>query len=206
MKTIIKYLALAVVVIAALAASFRTENLTEKNRRERMLEYKPSQLVEVMFRDSLASLASRAVSIGQLASGINDAEFMAGNSKVLGIGSPLFLVVRGEMDNPTLIDDELKATVDGVETNIPLKYIFGNTARDASGWFNIDDFRNTPDFNAVSAEMNKYIHTKVIGNNPQKFSQLTHIEFIGAVGISADDRNLTTLTVIPYILKVDNTK
>ena len=82
MKTIIKYLVLAVVVIAALAASFRTENLTEKNRRERMLEYKPSQLVEVMFRDSLASLASRAVSIGQLASGINDAEFMAGNSKV----------------------------------------------------------------------------------------------------------------------------
>ena len=123
MKTIIKYLALAVIIIAALAASFRTENLTEKNRRERMLEYKPSQLVEVMFRDSLASLASRAVSIGQLASGINDAEFMAGNSKVLGIGSPLFLVVRGEMDNPTLIDDELKATVDGVETNIPLKYI-----------------------------------------------------------------------------------
>ena len=171
-----------------------------------MLEYKPSQLVEVMFRDSLASLASRAVSIGQLASGINDAEFMAGNSKVLGIGSPLFLVVRGEMDNPTLIDDELKATVDGVETNIPLKYIFGNTARDASGWFNIDDFRNTPDFNAVSAEMNKYIRTKVIGNKQQKFSQPTHIEFIGAVGISADDRNLTTLTVIPYILKVDNTK
>lgn len=206
MKTIIKYLVLAVVVIAALAASFRTENLTEKNRRERMLEYKPSQLVEVMFRDSLASLASRAVSIGQLASGINDAEFMAGNSKVLGIGSPLFLVVRGEMDNPTLIDDELKATVDGVETNIPLKYIFGNTARDASEWFNIDDFRNTPDFNAVSAEMNKYIRTKVIGNKQQNISQLTHIEFIGAVGIPADDRNLTNLTVIPYILKVDNTK
>ena len=110
------------------------------------------------------------------------------------------------MDNPTLIDDELKATVDGVETNIPLKYIFGNTARDASGWFNIDDFRNTPDFNAVSAEMNKYIRTKVIGNKQQNISQLAHIEFIGAVGIPADDRNLTTLTVIPYILKVDNTK
>ena len=31
------------------------------------------------------------------------------------------------------------------------------------------------------------------------------VEFIGAVGIAADDRNLTTLTVIPYILKVEHT-
>lgn len=199
MKKIIRYAIVVLVIAAAFAASFRTENLTEKLHRERLAQYSPQELVESMFHDSLTTLQARAVTVHQLLDGVNDDAFVAANSRVLGIGSPSFYVIKGEMNAPTFVNDELKATIEGVEITIPLRYIFGNTARDASGWFSIDDFRNTPDFNAVSAEMNKYIGAKVIGNATQKLSTAQSVTFVGAVAVKEENPN--QLTVIPYILK-----
>lgn len=199
MKKIMRYAIVVLLLAAAVAASFRTENLTEKLHREQMAQYKPSEMVEVMFRDSLASLQDRAVTLRQLIDGVNDEAFVQANRRILGIGSPSFYVVKGEMNAPALVNDELKATVEDVEITIPLRYIFGNTARDASGWFSIDDFRNTPDFNAVSAEMNKYISKKVIPSSCHRFATVQKVEFVAAVAVS--DNTLHQLTLIPYILK-----
>lgn len=199
MKTIMKYAIVAIVLVVAVMASFRTENLTEKLRREQMTQHSTAEIVEAMFRDSIATLPDKAVTVRQLLDGIGDDAFVAAHSRVLGIGSPSFYVVKGELEAPTFVDDELRAVIDGVEITIPLRYIFGNTARDASGWFCIDDFRNTPDFNAVSAEMNHYIRTTVTDSASQKFSDVQTLTFVGATSVS--DKQLTRLTVIPYILK-----
>lgn len=201
MKNIFKTIVLVALALAAVGLSFRTENLTERNHREQLAAYKPSEYVEAMFRDSLSILEGRAITIEALASGLRDSAFVAQHSRVLGIGSPLLFVVKGEMEAPVLVADELRNTVHDVEIAMPVKYIFGNTARDASGWFCIDDFKNTPDFNAVSAEMNKYIRNNVIGSNATAFSQQEKVEFVGAVAIAVDEKHLSTLTVIPYILR-----
>lgn len=199
MKIIIRYAIVAIIIAAAIVASFSTENLTEKQHREQMAQYKPSEMVEAMFRDSLSSLQSRAVTIRQLLDGGNDEAFVSANSRLLGIGSPSFYVVKGEMNAPRFVNDELKGTVEGVDITIPLRYIFGNTARDASGWFSIDDFRNTPDFNAVSAEMNKYIGKNVTSGTSKKVSSMQSVSFVGAVAVK--EKKINSLTVIPYTLK-----
>lgn len=201
MKKTITYLIYGILAVVAIWGAFYTENLTERTKREKMAEYKPSELVGVMFGDSLPTLEARAISIRELSDSITDAGFVREHGRLFGIGSPLFFVVKGEMSSPILREDELHGSVDGVEVTIPLKYIFGNTAREASGWFNIDDFKNTPDFNAISAEMNRYIGANVIGDKAERLSADGSLSFLAAVAVPADAERIESLTIIPYVIK-----
>lgn len=203
-KTTMKYsriILLAAAIFAALYFSFYTENLTEKQKREEMSKYNPAQLVSAFMKDSLISLEQKALAISVFAEGIknNTDDFEKKHGKTLGIGSPIFYIVKGECSEAQLIDnEEIHATADGINIKIPVKYIFGNNARDASGWYNIDNFKNTMDFNAVSAEMNKYITQQM-----QKFqmSEDGKLTFVGAVAVPAQTAEISSLVITPYILK-----
>ena len=204
LKTTMKYsriILLAAATFAALYFSFYTENLTEKQKREEMSKYNPAQLVNSFMKDSLISLEQKALAISVFAEGIknNTDDFEKKHGKTLGIGSPIFYIVKGECSEAQLIDnEEIHATADGINIKIPVKYIFGNNARDASGWYNIDNFKNTMDFNAVSAEMNKYITQQM-----QKFqmSEDGKLTFVGAVAVPAQTAEISSLVITPYILK-----
>lgn len=190
------------VAFAAVYFSFYTENLTERQKREEMSRYNPEQLVNKIMKDSLASLEQKALSISMLAEGIrhNAEEFAKTHGKVLGIGSPVFYIVKGECHDAKLADgEEIHATADGISIKIPIKHIFGNNARDASGWFNIDNFKNTMDFNAVSAEMNKYITKETAGFKMPTEGQT--VTFVGAVAVPPHSSDISTLEITPYILK-----
>lgn len=200
-----KYSKIIIPTAAAFAAvyfSFYTENLTERQKREEMSRYNPEQLVNKIMKDSLASLEQKALSISMLAEGIrnNAEEFAKTHGKVLGIGSPVFYTVKGECHDAKLADgEEIHATADGISIKIPIKHIFGNNARDASGWFNIDNFKNTMDFNAVSAEMNKYITKETAGFKMPAEGQT--VTFVGAVAVLPHSSDISTLEITPYILK-----
>lgn len=200
-----KYSKIIILTAAAFAAvyfSFYTENLTERQKREEMSRYNPEQLVNKIMKDSLASLEQKALSISMLAEGIknNAEEFAKTHGKVLGIGSPVFYIVKGECHDAKLADgEEIHATADGISIKIPIKHIFGNNARDASGWFNIDNFKNTMDFNAVSAEMNKYITKEMAGFKMPAEGQT--VTFVGAVAVPPHSSDISTLEITPYILK-----
>lgn len=204
LKTTMKYsriILLAAAIFAALYFSFYTENLTEKQKREEMSKYNPAQLVNSFMKDSLISLEQKALPISVFAEGLknNTDDFEKKHGKTLGIGSPIFYIVKGECSEAQLIDnEEIHATADGINIKIPVKYIFGNNARDASGWYNIDNFKNTMDFNAVSAEMNKYITQQM-----QKFqmSEDGKLTFVGAVAVPAQTAEISSLVITPYILK-----
>lgn len=201
MKSASKKLFYILIVIVALWGSFYTENLTEKRQQEKIAQYNPEQLVADAMSNSLDGLQNRAVTLSELVAGIEtDSNLFAQKyGRTLGIGSPVFYVVKGQYDAFQLVQGEkLQGTMDGVAITIPLKYIFGNTARDASGWFNIDDFQNTMDFNAVSAAMNAYLSNQL--KNFQ-FIPSTEIEFIGAVAIPANISQIEQITLIPYQLK-----
>lgn len=200
-----KYSKIIILTAAAFAAvyfSFYTENLTERQKREEMSRYNPEQLVNKIMKDSLASLEQKALSISMLAEGIrnNAEEFAKTHGKVLGIGSPVFYIVKGECNDAKLADgEEIHATADGISIKLPIKHIFGNNARDASGWFNIDNFKNTMDFNAVSAEMNKYITNETAGFKMPAEGQT--VTFVGAVAVPPHSSDISTLEITPYILK-----
>lgn len=146
MKNIKKILLSIIVAFVAIWGSFYTENLTERQKREEMSKYNPEQLVKAIMKDSIGTLQEEALSIKELAEGIASGHeaFATKHGRTLGIGSPIFYVVKGECENVRLVnDEEIQGVTESITFTIPLKYIFGNTARDASGWFNIDNFQIT---------------------------------------------------------------
>lgn len=192
-----KIILCVILAIMALWGAFYTENLMEKQRREQLAELKPDELVGMMMRDSLATLEARAITLKQLKEGYQEESFAKQHGCVLGIGSPTFYIIKDECHHATIADEEIHAVAEGIQITIPLKYIFGNTAREASGWFNIDDFQNTTDFNTVSAAMNAYIARQVkdfsVGDGG-------NVEFLAGVAIQKD-ADMQQLTFIPYQLK-----
>ncbi len=186
-----------ILAIVALWGAFYTEKLTEKQRREQLAELKPDELVGVLMRDSLSSLEARATTLKQLKEGYQDETFAKQYGRVLGIGSPTFYLIKDECEHATIADDEIHAVAEGIQITIPLKYIFGNTARESSGWFNIDNFQNTTDFNAVSAAMNAYITQQV---KKFKVDDDGEVEFLAGIAVQKD-ADLQQITLIPYLLK-----
>ncbi len=195
-----KFIICIILAVVALWGAFYTENLTEKQRREQLAELKPDELVGVLMRDSLSSLQQRAITLKQLKEGYKDETFAQQYGRVLGIGSPTFYMIKDECGHATIADDEIHAVAEGIQITIPLKYIFGNTAREASGWFNIDNFQNTTDFNAVSAAMNAYITQQVKNFQVDDDGE---VEFLAGVAVQ-NDADLQQITLIPYQVKTLN--
>ena len=194
MKKVLICIAVAVV---ALWGAFYTENLTERRQREQLAQLKPDELVEVLMRDSLSKIEARAVTLKQLKEGYADEAFAKQHGRVLGIGSPTFYVIKDVCHHANVSDDEMHAVAEGMQITIPLKYIFGNTAREASGLFNIDDFQNTTDFNAVSAAMNAYIAGQL---KSFQFDDGGNVVFLAAVAVPKD-ADMQKVTLIPFELK-----
>ena len=159
MKKVIKYVIFAALFFVALWFSFYTEPLSVRKEREALKQYKPEQLVEHYWSTGLQDLEANALDVASFVNALQtDAQTLREKSgHVLGIGSNVCYVLKGDAENVSFSDDEFHFKLNGIDFKVPAKYIFGNTARDACGWFNIDDFQNTMDFNAVSACMNQRI-------------------------------------------------
>jgi len=204
MNKVIKYVIIAALFLVALWFSFYTEPLSVRKEREALKQYKPEQLVEHYWTTGLSDLEANALEVGNFITALkNDPQTLRENSgRVLGIGSNVCYVLKGEADDVSFADNEFHFTLHGIEFTIPAKYIFGNTARDACGWFNIDDFQNTMDFNAVSACMNQRIKDLVIGDKVQHAAEYTKCRFCGSIEVKPETKSLDELTLYPYILEL----
>ena len=202
MKKVIKYVIFAALFFVALWFSFYTEPLSVRKEREALKQYKPEQLVEHYWSTGLQDLEANALDVVSFVNALQaDAQTLREKSgHVLGIGSNVCYVLKGDAENVSFSDNEFHFRMNGIEFNVPAKYIFGNTARDACGWFNIDDFQNTMDFNAVSACMNQRIREQVIGEMVDKAAEISKIHFCGAIEVSTDAKAVDKLKLYPYIL------
>ncbi len=204
MNKVIKYIILAVIFLVAVWFSFYTEPLSVKKEREALKQYKPEQLVEHYWSKELTNLETNALDVPTFTKNfLSDPQALREKyGHVLGIGSNICYVLKGDAENISYASNEFHFNLNGINFTIPAKYIFGNTARDACGWFNIDDFQNTMDFNAVSACMNQRIKEKVIGDIINNSTEYTRCHFCAAVEISPEATTLESLTLYPYILEL----
>lgn len=104
-----------------------------------MKQYNPEQLVEYHWQNSLASLADQALPIEQFLQQLQaDPEALRQQSgHLLGIGSNVYYVISGDASDVTFSDHEFRFQLQDVDCHIPTKYIFGNVAREATGWFDL---------------------------------------------------------------------
>jgi len=205
MKKISKLLVGALLFFVALWFAFYTEPLSERKAREALKQYNPEQLVEHHWLNSMPQLASEALPLAQFVQQLQaDPEALRQQSgRLLGIGSNVYYVVTGDADDVTFADNEFCFSIEGVACHIPTKYIFGNVARDASGWFDIGDFQNTMDFNSVSACINQRIKEQVVGPLLADAQSIGCCHFCAAVEVKPGQRRVDSLVLYPYIFERD---
>lgn len=205
-KKTITYILLGICGILLIYNSVFIEKLDEKKQRDRIKNFNPKEMVDYFWDNQLDNILKNAVSLEKFDSLLlgNPVLLAKQYGKTVGISSNYCFLIKGDAlvknnGSGKLIID-LQSTV---KYSLLVKFIFSNTVRDASGYFNVDNFQNSMDFNAVSTELNAKIMKEVIADKVNSISDGTKIEFAGAVEVNIESV-AKELDIVP--LKLDIVK
>ncbi|MBN1482875.1 DUF2291 family protein [candidate division KSB1 bacterium] len=204
MKKYIKISVFALIVIVALYNSVYFEKLDERKAKESMKTFDPKDKAHYFWDNELDKLLASAIDLKLFDSQLvdNPENLTSQHGKAVGITSSYCFLVSGQTKQFLPDSEEIPVEItDGrSEYKLQIKYIFSNAARDATDYFNIDDFENTMDFNAISTELNKLILQREVS----KLDSLADgdvIKFIGAVEI--DPKNIPDqIAIVPLKIEV----
>ena len=201
-----KYISISIISTLAVVALYNSvyfEKLDTKKEKDSIKDFDPKDKVEYFWDNKLDEVLKSAIDIklfdSQLA---DDPETLMGHhGKGVGITSTYCFLVKGITKHvqPGSVDIPVDIKDSYADYNLKIKYIFGNTARDAIGYFNINDFENTMDFNAIASELNKIILNREIAKL-DSLSPGETIKFIGAVEINLENIS-KQVDVIPLRLE-----
>jgi len=79
--------------------------------------------------------------------------------------------------------------------------IFGNAVRDGTGLLDVNDFANSQDFNALSAEINRRIEQHVLPNLRRMATIGARVGFVGCAEIMDEDTDLNPLRIVPFLVE-----
>jgi predicted lipoprotein len=188
-----KYIHIAVIILLAGIALYHSvyfEKLDAKKSRDAMKHFYPKEKAIYFWENDLDELLTSAIDLKQFDSMLaNDAgKLTSEHGKCVGITSSYCFLVRGaaKVTSPDSKEMPVELTDGHAEYTLQIKYIFSNAARDATGYFNIDDFENSGDFNALSTELN----TLVLEREASKLDSLSEgetIKFIGALEVNTEN-------------------
>jgi predicted lipoprotein len=206
-KKFLIYIFSIICLIFLLWQSVYFEKLTQKKQKDTIKNFNPKQLVDYFWLNILPELSSNALLIETFDSLINFNKNILfdkyGNS--IGISSNYCFLVKGKNRIINVSNENAFISVSSKnDYYIKTKFIFSNTARDASGFFKLDDFQNSMDFNAVSSELNNRIMNEVdkIRSN---LKNDCIIEFVGAVEINLDifeENKKNKFEIIPFAISI----
>ena len=127
-------------------------------------------------------------------------------SHALGIGNLRYFLVSGKGIVAVVNDDDMVVTLRDDTTTfvrtIATEFIFGNAVRDATGLININEFKNTMDFNNVSAELNRIIREKVLPQFKPVIKKGDAITFTGAIEMNKAHPDLSHIEIVPIDVKI----
>lgn len=181
---------ISLVVIIALYHSFTFEPLDVKRMRESIKAFNPKEKAEYLWDNKLDEILQTAIDLksfdAQLADDPN--ALIQQNGKAIGITTVISFLVKGAAKQALPGADEISVEIQGgcAAYNLQIKYIFGNAARDAIGYYKIDEFENTMDFNAMSTEINRLIVQRELVKLDSIQPGET-MQFVGALEINSEN-------------------
>ncbi len=127
-------------------------------------------------------------------------EAFARHSHALGIGNIRYFMVQAEAEVVSRDDNFISvklANIPQAEFKIATEYIYGNEVRDASNLIPMTEFKNTMDFNNISASINKKIRNEVIPVLKKDAETGKRIRFFGATELNQKYVELNNIEIIP---------
>jgi len=203
-----KYLVILIIFLLAVFVVYNSvyfEKLDVKMQQEKKKNFNPKEAVVFFWKNKLNEILKTAINLKSFDSLLvaNPQYLIKQYGKTVGISSNYSFLVKGITKTVEHGAEEIPIVLNNGNTkyNLRLKYIFGNTARDAVGYFRVDDFDNTMDFNAVATELNSLILKELVADKFDSISPRTTIKFIGAVEINSENVN-KQLDVVPLQLEI----
>lgn len=209
MKKKLKYTILIVALLVVAYNSVYFKKLTEV-KASVSKDFDAKSYATKYFNTKLIPALSKAVEINQLTVLLQkDKEKTFDKySHALGIGNIRFFLVKGEGEITAINENDVSvlAKTDSSERKVQIatEFVFGNAIRDASGLIDINEFKNTMDFNNVSAELNKIVRSKVIPPFKANAKKGDKVQFFGAIELNREYPDLENIEVIPVSLKLIN--
>jgi len=125
-------------------------------------------------------------------------------SHALGIGNIRYFLVQGTGTVTAINADDISLVLTGdsarTSVGIETEYIFGNAVRDASGLIDINDFKNTMDFNNVSVALNTIIRKEVLPAFKTAVKKGDKVQFTGAIELNSEHLKTNDIKIMPVQL------
>jgi predicted lipoprotein len=150
----------------------------------------------------LLPATARAVPIDELLSVLAQDPTMARQrfGRALGLSSTICFFVQGSGRIAAMDKDGINVALEDVPAGTGVRLstglLFGNTVRDATGLLDVNEFPNSQDFNAVSAELNRLVETLVLPALRSHAATAKTIRFAGCIELEEGPAP-KTLQVIP---------
>lgn len=181
------------------------EKLDQKKQQDLKKNFNPKEAVDYFWKNKLSDILNAAIEIEKFDSllAANPEYLIQQEGKSVGISSNFSFLVSGSAITDPRNDAKIQIVLPkgNFTYKLILKYIFGNAARDAVGYFNVDDFENTMDFNAVSSELNSIIEKHISDDHITSLTAETIIKFIGALEINSENIQ-KDIEIIPLSLEI----
>jgi predicted lipoprotein len=206
MKKALKYIAgiLILLVLAYNSVYFRKLDEVKASSSG----FNAKAYAEKYFRNKLLPSLNGAIELEPLLALLqtNKDEAFEKYSHALGIGNIRYFLVRGEGEVVAVNENDVllqsKTDSSHYTFHIATEFVFGNAIRDASGQIDINEFKNTMDFNNVSAEINEIVRAEVLPPFKKNIKKGDTVQFAGAIELNREHLNISDIEVIPVQLKI----
>ncbi len=203
MKKCLKWIGWIAAIVLIVAASIRPEPLDSRQTGT----FDPMKEVDRFWRNELPQLlgSDRIVDADLFREELkrNRKTLIDRYGRTLGIGAPYSMLVNGRFEvievGEELIRLRSKA---GNDYLLRTALLFGNTVREVSGCFSIDDYENTMDFNHIAAALNRCVLERVVAPNIARLTAGGTLHVIGAVDLSLEGEENASYELIPLHLTV----
>jgi predicted lipoprotein len=85
----------------------------------------------------------------------------------------------------------------GPDVVLPVRMVFGNAVRDATGLLDMDRFPNSRDFNDIATALNHIVETRVLPELRDRAVVGRKIRFVGCAEVSPDAKRRKPLKLVP---------
>ena len=166
--------------------------------------FDPDGVVEEVWSELANSAGETAVDAGELLRALAQDQTSAANKfgRRLGLSGKASYFVSGTGRITEVAKRSVEVALpEGGSIAIEAGPIFGNAIRDGSGLFDVNDFANSQDFNAVSAEINRRVEERVLPELRRQAGVGKTVHFLGGVEISDSDANVESLKLTPVAIE-----
>jgi predicted lipoprotein len=184
---------------------FHIVPLEEARNRSAEAAFDPDAFVEKFWNEQLTPSADSAVDAGALFAALAQDPAAAAEryGRRLGLSGKSSYLVCGSGRITAVGEGEVEiALPEGGAIVIDTGPVFGNTIRDGSGLLDVNDFANSQDFNAISAEINRRVEERVLPNLREEAAVDKTVRFLGAVEIADSVSKVESLKLVPVAIEI----